>query len=688
MMGRGSLPAPLPTGSSSKAPERDDGPAQTPYRIAPGRPLPLGVHDCCDGFNFAVFSRHAERVELLVFEDAASATPAFVVDLDPVHHLTGDIWHTLVDGVHWGQAFAYCVHGPLVPEEGHRSDGSVLLLDPYALAVSTLEAPGKDPHTAAVNPAAANGRRCLLLNRRFDWQGTTRPKTPWSETVIYETHLRGLTIHPSAGSKYPGTFLGVIEKIPYFLELGITAVEFMPVQEFDGTSDPLSDPATGRQLDEFKTMVRELHRARIEVILDVVFNHTAEGGEHGPTFNFRGFDNALYYMLDEDKHRYRDFSGCGNTLNCNHPVVRDYVIDCLRYWVTEMQVDGFRFDLASILGRDQQGELLRNAPLLERIAEDPILRDVKLIAEAWDSGGAFQVGHFPGQHWAEWNCHFRDDVRRYWRGDAGTTGALAWRLCGSADLYQRSGKEPINSINFVTCHDGFTLNDRVSYARKHNETNGEDNRDGSDSNYSANYGREGSTADRAVEDVRTRQIKNMLATLFLSRGVPMLLGGDEFRRTQNGNNNAYCQDNAVSWYDWRLLDANRDVFRFVRELIAFRKRNPVLSADAFYTDSDLHWFARSGGPPDWHGPTHVLGCIVRLQLPAAARAQQPMLCLLFNAGETPAEFSLPTPAPWRISLDTSYTAPDDIFTPGSEPRVPDQARYGLAPRSLAVLSSS
>ncbi|MGE0333954.1 MAG: glycogen debranching protein GlgX [Gammaproteobacteria bacterium] len=717
MTGRGSLPAPLPTGSSSKAPERDVGPAQTPYRIAPGRPLPLGVHDCCDGFNFAVFSRHAERVELLVFEDSASATPAFVVDLDPVHHRTGDIWHTLVDGVRWGQAFAYRVHGPWAPEEGHRFDGNVLLLDPYALAVSTLDAPGKDPHTAAVNPAATNGWRCLLLNQRFDWRGTTRPKTPWSETVIYETHVRGLTIDPSAGSKNPGTFLGVIEKIPYFLELGITSVELMPVQEFDAGGDPLRDPAAGRllrnywgyntvaffaphraystdqspgcQLGEFKTMVRELHRAGLEVILDVVFNHTAEGGEHGPTFSFRGFDNALYYMLEEDKHRYRDFSGCGNTLNCNHPVLRDYVIDCLRYWVTEMQVDGFRFDLASILGRDQQGELLRNAPLLERIAEDPILRDVKLIAEAWDSGGAFQVGRFPGQRWAEWNCHFRDEVRRYWRGDAGTTGALAWRLCGSADLYQRSGKEPINSINFVTCHDGFTLNDLVSYARKHNETNGEDNRDGSDGNYSANYGREGPTADRTVEDVRIRQIKNMLGTLFLSRGVPMLLGGDEFRRTQNGNNNAYCQDNELSWYDWRLLESNCEIARFVREVIAFRKCNPILVADAFYAEGDIQWFGPFAQPPDWNGPTAALGSLIRPQPQGGARAHGAGLCLLFNASAASVRFQLPLSETggWWVSIDTSGEAPNDVFPIRKGPPLPDGQTYGLGPRSLAVLSA-
>jgi glycogen operon protein len=662
--------------------------------VEPGRPLPLGVQDCCDGFNFAVFSRHAERVELLIFDNTASVEPLSRFDLDRAHHRTGDIWHALVNGVRWGQAYAYCMHGPWAPEQGHRFDGKAVLLDPYALAIAV--------------PVPGNGR-CLLVNRRFDWQGTTRPRIPWSETVIYETHVRGLTIDPSANSAHPGTFLGLIDKIPYFRDLGVTALELMPVQEFDepielsgNTSlrnywgyNPVSffaphrGYATGAHsatpIDEFKTMVRELHRAGIEVILDIVFNHTAEGNENGRLYNFRGIDNPIYYLLSSGGE-YLNFSGCGNTVNCNHPVVRDMIVDCLRYWETEMHIDGFRFDLASILGRDETGGLSANPPLLESIAEDPILRDVKLIAEAWDAGGAYQVGSFPGQRWAEWNGRFRDDVRRFWRGDPGMTGALASRLCGSADLYQKSGKEPINSINFVSCHDGFTLADAVSYAAKHNEENGEDNRDGAAENFSANYGSEGPTDDPEIERTRLKQIKNMLATLLLSRGVPMLLGGDEFSRTQRGNNNAYCQDNDISWYDWRLIEQNAELLRFVRELIAFRKRNPVLCADAFYTERDLEWFGPAGQSPDWDGPTRAVGCLVRSAADGEGRRS---LCLFFNAGKAPVEFRLPAspPAGWRIAIDTGNPAPADIFPSGSESALPNLTKHQAGPRSLAVLSS-
>jgi isoamylase len=674
----------------------------------PGRPLPLGVHECPDGFNFALFSRHAERVELLIFADAAQAEPSWIFELDPVHHRTGDVWHVAVAGIGPGQAYAYRVFGPWLPQEGHRFNGTALLLDPYALAVTAV------PDPEAVKPPA--GRRSLLIDRRFDWEETSRPRTPWSETVIYETHVRGLTIHPSADCRHPGSFLGVIDKIPYFCALGITAVELMPVQEFNKRSHPSRDPVSGRalrnywgydpislfapasayaadtapgsQVDEFKTMVRALHRAGLEVILDVVFNHTAEGNQNGPLFNFRGLDNVIYYMLEDDKRFYKNFSGCGNTVNCNHPIVRDYIIDCLRYWATDMQIDGFRFDLAAILGRDEEGRLVANAPLLERIAEDPILRDVKLIAEAWDAGGAYQLGHFSGRRWAEWNGRFRDDVRRFWRGDPGMTGALAWRLCGSADLYQHDGKEPINSINFVTCHDGFTLNDVVSYEHKHNEANGEDNRDGTDANFSANYGVEGASADAAVDRIRLRQIKNMLATLLLARGVPMLLGGDEFRRTQLGNNNAYCQDNEVSWYDWRLVDRNAELLRFVRGLIAFRRRNPVLRADAFYTAEDLEWFGPAGRAPDWNGPTRALGCLIRPRLPAGMAAiQNGALCLLFNADEQAAVFPLPAISGWRVAIDTGNAPPADIAAAGEERQPRDPGSYRLLPRSLAVLST-
>jgi glycogen operon protein len=526
-------------GRSSRVKDRG-GPETQPsavknLQVSEGRPLPLGVHDCCDGFNFALFSRHATRVELLLYEDARSTLPFATIDLEPVRHRTGDIWHALIEGVGFGEAYAYRVHGRFAPKEGLRYDAGKLLLDPYALTVcgtrhwdfGRFARTSREslPEAAAAGPAP----KCVLVPRRFDWQDVSRPKTPWSNTVIYEMHVRGLTAHPLAGVVSPGTFLAFVEKIPYLRELGVTAVELMPVQEFNENELLRADPATGErlrnywgystvgfcapkegyatrpgaQVDESKTMVRELHRAGIEVILDIVFNHTAEGNELGPTFAFRGLDNPIYYMLEVDPRYYRNYSGCGDTLNCNHPVVRDLVTDCLRYSATVMHVDGFRFDLASILGRGRDGSLLANAPLLERIAEDPVLRDVKLIAEAWDSAGAYQVGSFPGHRWSEWNARFRDDVRRFWRGDPGMTGALASRLCGSADLYQRDDKEPVNSINFVTCHDGFTLADLVSYERRHNEANGEGNRDGNHENYGANHGAEGPSADPALGCVIT-----------------------------------------------------------------------------------------------------------------------------------------------------------------------------------------
>jgi glycogen operon protein len=436
-------------------------------------------------------------------------------------------------------------------------------------------------------------------------------------------------------------------------------------------------------------MVRELHKAGIEVILDIVLNHTAEGDELGPTLNFRGIENSIYYMLKSDRRLYRNYSGCGNTLNCNHPVVRSYILDCLRYWVIEMHVDGFRFDLASVLGRDEKGDVLSNPPLLETIAEDPILRDVKLIAEAWDAGGAYQVGSFPGQRWSEWNGRFRDDIRRFWRGDPGMVPLLATRLCGSADLYQDNRKVPMNSINFITCHDGFTLNDMVSYRQKHNEVNGEGSRDGENVNYSENYGVEGETGDPAIRATRLRQIKNMLATLLISRGVPMILGGDEFRRTQRGNNNAYCQDNEVSWYDWSLLNKHYELFRFTREMLAFRKRHQVLRTQEFYAPQDILWFSPGGRPPDWGEARRTLGCIIRPQC-SLEGAQSPALCVLFNAEIVEVRFKLPWPPGgerWHVAVDTAKPSPDDISEPGHEqlPARPDA--YRMSPRSMVVLIS-
>lgn len=697
------------------------------FQVDVGRPLPIGMNKRDNGVNFSIFSRHATRVWLELFDDSQTLAPFMTIEMDPLKHRTGDMWHVWVKGITHGQSYAFRLEGPYLPAQGHRFNRNKLLLDPYAIVL--IGTAHWDFGRARAYDAGSSEKdqsystednaqwmvKCLVTDTRFDWQGDRPLKHPWSETIIYETHMRGLTIHTSSGTKNPGTFLGVIEKVPYFKELGITAVELMPVQECNENELELTSPLTGKrlqnywgyntvsffapkesyssgkqpgcQVSEFKNMVRELHRAGIEVILDIVLNHTAEGNELGPTLNFRGIDNSIYYLLDDNRRFYKNYSGCGNTLNCNHPVVRDYILDCLRYWVTEMHVDGFRFDLASVLGRDENGNILLNPPLLERIAEDPILRDVKLIAEAWDTGGAYQVGSFPGQRWSEWNGRYRDDVRRFWRGDQGMASALASRICGSADLYQHSGKEPLNSINFITCHDGFTLNDLVSYKEKHNEANGEDNRDGTTENFSDNYGLEGETHDPAIETVRMRQIKNMLATLFISRGVPMLLGGDEFRRTQRGNNNAYCQDNDISWYDWRLLGQNRELFRFTREIISFRKRHKVLRTEQFYTDRDIRWFNYDGGNPDWGTSSRTLGCLI---YPGKDQGTIPghAICLLFNAEVFETEFKLP-PAPedgcWYLAVDTGKSSPEDIWEAGKEKLLDKQEWHRLKPRSMIVL---
>ena len=684
--------APPPSHEPAQAASTPAEPDSGPVRIDRGEPLPLGLHDCRDGLNIAVFSRHATAMTLLLYETAAGTQPSARFPLDARCHRTGDIWHASLTGDLRGKLYALQADGPRSRAGGDEFDPHQTLLDPYAAAVTDL--------------SGGSRGRCVIADQRFDWADDAPLRHPWSETILYETHVRGLTIDPSSGVRRPGEYLGVVEKIPYLRELGITALELMPVQAFDPEAaeglNPLSgerlrdywgynpvalfapmpgyagDVAPGGELVAFKTMVRELHRAGIEIILDVVFNHTAEGGRNGPTYSFRGLDDAIYYILTPDGE-YVDYSGCGNTLNCNHPVVRSMVVDCLRHWVIHCHVDGFRFDLASVLGRDEQGNLLANPPLLEQIAEDPILRDVKLIAEAWDAGGAFQVGSFPGGRWAEWNCHFRDDVRRFWRGDPGMTGALATRLAGSSDLYQPGGESPLNSINFITSHDGFTLNDLVSYARKHNEANGEDNRDGLDENYSDNNGAEGPTDDPHIEAMRLHRIRNLLATLLLSRGVPMLLGGDEFRRSQAGNNNPWCQDNALSWYDWRLVEENGEVLRFVRGLIALRRRHPCLRNDAFYRAEELDWFGPQGHAPDWDGPTRAFGCRVR------ECAEPGMLCLLLNASDRPADFHLPD-APWRLEADTGQAPPGDICAPDDLPPLPDRQRYALAAGSLAVLS--
>ena len=460
-----------------------------------------------------------------------------------------------------------------------------------------------------------------------------------------------------------------------------------------------SSGALGQQVNEFKEMVLELHRSGIEVILDMVFNHTSEGDETGPTLCFRGLDNSIYYILDDNPRFYRNYTGCGNTFNCNHPIVRSLILDCLHYWVIEMHVDGFRFDLGSVLGRDQNGKLMENPPVLERIAEDPVLRHTKIIAEAWDAAGAYQVGWFPGGRWAEWNDRFRDDVRAFWRGDKGTAPRLATRLAGSSDLYLRDGRKPFHSINFMTSHDGFTLNDLVSFDRKHNEANGEYNRDGSDHNLSCNYGAEGETEDPEILRIRNRQVKNFLATLFLSLGTPMLLGGDELRRTQKGNNNAYCQNNSISWYDWSFRDKHDDVLHFCRELIAFRKRHPAFLRPEFYQGKDtslnsipdISWFNEKGEPMNWEKAGFAMA--YRLdgsKAEIASDRDDNDFFLIFNAAPDDQEFSIcPAPAGkrWHVAIDTGLEPPAEIGKPGKENLLQPQDHYTVKARSLVVLLS-
>jgi glycogen operon protein len=672
--------------------------------------------------NFAFFSRHGSRVRLELFDHPEDAAPARLIDLDPVRNRTGDVWHVWIEGIRPGQLYAYRVDGPYQPKDGHRFNFNKLLIDPFATAISRLPTWEFDP-ARGYDPSVPDGDsvcsmvdnagampKCVFTQEHFHWHEDCPPRHPWSKTVIYETHVRGFTIHPSSGVEHPGTYRGLMEKIPYFKELGVTAVELMPVQEFNehqvkginpqtGQSlgnywgyDPVtffapkasysSSGGVGQQKLEFKVMVQAFHGAGIEVFLDVVFNHTAEGNEQGPTLCFRGIDNTIFYMLADDKRSYKDYTGTGNTINANHPVVRDHIYTALRHWVVEMHVDGFRFDLAAVLGRGRSGNLLPNPPLLERIAEDPILRDVKIIAEAWDAAGAYEVGSFSERRWAEWNGQYRDDVRRFWRGDDGMLGLFASRICGSADIYTKSGKGPESSINFVTCHDGFTLNDLVSYRYKHNEANGENNHDGTNYNLSENYGAEGETTDGQIESIRKRQIKNFLLSLLISRGVPMLSGGDEFRRTQGGNNNPYCQDNETNWYDWRDLEQHKEIFRFTRGMIAFRRAHSILSKEQFYTDAEIHWFGPQGGLPNWADPkAKQFACLIH-------EDEQRALCLMFNAGADGVDFGLPPVLPgarWHLAVDTSREAPQDLFAAGEEPLWEDPQTYYLGPRSSAIL---
>src|SRR5215475_10561344 len=558
-----------------------------------GHSSPLGATIVDGGVNFSLFSRSATGVELLLFDREDDARPARVMHLDPAANRTYHYWHVCVPDVQPGQLYGYRVMGPSDPAHGMRFDPAKVLLDPYGRGVVVPKNYSRDAARKAGDNTATAMKSVVVDVHTYDWEGDTPLQRLSSRTIVYEMHVRGFTRHPSSGvaEQTRGTFAGLIAKIPYLQQLGITAVELLPVFQFDSQDAPLGrvnywgyspvsffaphQAYSSRQdplgpINEFRDMVKALHRAGIEVILDVVFNHTAEGDHRGPTLSFRGFENDAYYILERDRSRYANYSGTGNTLNANHPIVRRMVVDSLRYWVEEMHVDGFRFDLASILARDSSGHVISNPPVLWDIESDPALAGTKIIAEAWDAAGLYQVGSFPGDSWMEWNGKFRDDVRSFFLGAEGSLPRFADRFVGSHDIYGHEEREAEQSVNFISCHDGFTLNDLVSYDRKHNEPNGEDNRDGANDNRSWNCGVEGPTDDPAVERLRNRQVKNFFTVLMLSLGLPMFLMGDEIRRTQHGNNNAYCQDNEFNWYDWSLLEKHADVVRFVKLLVARR----------------------------------------------------------------------------------------------------------------------
>lgn len=681
--------------------------------VSRGRPLPFGVTRDGSGCNFALFSRHATRTELQIFA-VGDDDPLFVMQLDPVEHRTGDVWHVRLDNLLDEFEYAYRLDrgNPDKQSPLHRFDPKCLLVDPYA---RLLRGPSlwRD---AEREQAVAGNWRGLVVADRYDWGDDRPPRHHLADSVIYELHLRGFTRHPSAEVASPGTCLGLIEKIPYLKQLGVTAVELLPVTAFNEADNYRKNPETGAALhnfwgyhplsffalqaayaenhdpggerDEFRQMVKALHAAGIEVILDVVFNHTGEGDERGRTVSFRGLDNSVYYLLDPESGQYLNYSGCGNTVNCNHPVVRDLIVDALCYWVTEMHIDGFRFDLASILGRGADGSPLANPPLIERIAAHPVLADTKLIAEAWDAAGLYQVGTFPNfGRWAEWNGQFRDDIRRFVRGDAGMVPRLATRLAGSADLYQHGGRAPYHSINFVTCHDGFTLADLVSYQDKHNLANGEFNADGAAENFSANYGIEGASDNQQIVTLRLRQMRNLLTLLLLAHGVPMILAGDEMGRSQLGNNNVWCQDNELGWIDWRDLSRHAGLHQFVCQLISLRKQHTLLRPRHFEGtergERTLSWHGIVVGKPDWSAESRSLG----MHLVDAAGREE--VFLFAHAGPREVEVELPADdrRPWRLAVDTANTE-EPIAKPGNEPELSDRRVYRLQDRSVLVLVKS
>ena len=687
------------------------------FQLRPGRPIPFGATLVPGGVNFSVYSSHATACTLVLFEKGQSEPMAEIPFPDAFR--IGNVFAMVVFGLDSETTeYGYRMEGPFDPVVGHRFDAEAILLDPYAKAIG-----GRDVWGTPPNWNDRYRHRARIIYDDFDWESDHPLEIPIEDLVIYEMHVRGFTRHASSGVKQPGTFAAMREKIPYLKELGVNCVELLPIYEFDEFEHSRPHPeregemlmnywgystvgffapkagyaATGKygmQVDELKALIKELHQNGIEIILDVVFNHTAEGNEHGPTISFRGLDNKTYYMLTPEGY-YFNFSGTGNTLNCNNPVVRNMVLDCLRYWASEYHIDGFRFDLAAILGRDPWGAPLANPPLLETLAFDPILAKCKLIAEAWDAGGLYQVGSFPAYgRWAEWNGKYRDDIRRFLKGDTGVAGSMAQRLQGSPDLYAWRG--PTASINFITCHDGFTLADLVSYNGKHNAANGENNNDGANDNESWNCGWEGPTDDPWINGLRTRQMKNALAMLLVSQGVPMLLMGDEVARTQRGNNNTYCQDNELNWLDWSLMEQNTELLRFVQHCIAFRHAHPVLRNRDHYRNidyvgsgyADITWHGTQAWNADWSDGNRTLAFMLCGRHAKGGTVVDNYIYVAINMHWDALPFEMPMPplgTQWHLFANTSMPTPEDSYAPGSEPVLSDQRQCLVGGRSVVIL---
>jgi isoamylase len=702
--------------------------------IWPGAPYPLGATWDGWGTNFALFSEVADRVELCLFDEAGTETRVALTEMD------GFVWHGYLPAISPGQRYGYRVHGPYDPRRGCRCSPSKLLLDPYAKAVdgdvtwdeALFDYQWSDPRRRNTADSAPFMPKNIVINPFFDWGNDRPPRIPYHETVIYEAHVRGLTLrHPEIPLNQRGTYAGLGHPavIEHLRRIGITAVELLPVHQFVPEQALAQRDLTnywgyntigflaphnryssagqrGEQVGEFKSMVRALHTAGIEVILDVVYNHTAEGDGRGPTLCFRGIDNGAYYRLDaRDPRRYIDYTGCGNSLNVRHPHSLQLIMDSLRYWVLEMHVDGFRFDLASALARELH-DVDRLSTFFDLVQQDPVVSQVKLIAEPWDVGeGGYQVGNFPPL-WTEWNGKYRDTVRDYWRGQPATLPEFASRLTGSSDLYESSGRRPVASINFVTCHDGFTLADLVSYNDKHNEANGEDNRDGTNDNRSWNCGVEGPAEEPEITELRARQQRNFLTTLFLSQGTPMMLAGDEISRTQGGNNNAYCQDNEISWVDWSRAAGERDLLIFTQKLARLRRRHPVFRRRRFFQGAfsgsgggnlgaDIAWLTPAGDEmteEDWQASyaksvaVFLNGSAISEPDPRGDPVTDDKFLLLFNAGAEPITFTLPEAkltGDWEVVIDTVSPRGDPADVIGFVPRT----KVEVAGRAVMVLRS-